>query len=146
VAPEDLTQFYEAIVSGVGELIMGSRLVYTMDPKAMRFLNLVANRAFGVILSLVIGQPIKDTLCGTKVMWRRDYERLAAGRAYFGEIDPYGDFDLIFGAAKLNLRIVEVPVRYRERTYGAPNISRFADGWLLLRMSALAASRLYFVA
>jgi SAM-dependent methyltransferase len=146
VAPEDLPQFYEAIVSGVGELIMGSRLVYTMDPKAMRFLNLVANRAFGVILSLVIGQPIKDTLCGTKVMWRRDYERLAAGRAYFGEIDPYGDFDLIFGAAKLNLRIVEVPVRYRERTYGAPNISRFADGWLLLRMSALAASRLYFVA
>lgn len=146
VAPEDLPQFYEAMVSGVGELVMGSRLVYAMDPKAMRFLNLLGNRAFGLLLSAVIGQPIKDTLCGTKVIWRRDYQRLAAGRGHFGEIDPYGDFDLIFGAAKLSLRIVEVPIRYRERTYGAPNISRFADGWLLLRMSALAAGRLYFVA
>jgi hypothetical protein len=125
---------------------MGSRLVYTMDPRALRFLNLLGNRFFSVLLSRLIGQPIKDTLCGTKVMWRRDYERLAAGRAYFGDFDPYGDFDLIFGAAKLNLRIVEIPIRYRERTYGAPNISRFADGWLLLRMSALAAGRLHFVA
>jgi ubiquinone/menaquinone biosynthesis C-methylase UbiE len=146
VAPEDLSQFYEAMVSGVGELVMGSRLVYAMDPRAMRFLNLLGNRAFGLLLSTVIGQPIKDTLCGTKAIWRRDYQRLAAGRPYFGEIDPFGDFDLIFGAAKLNLRIVEVPIRYRERNYGATNISRFADGWLLLRMSALAARRLYFVA
>jgi glycosyltransferase involved in cell wall biosynthesis len=146
VVPEDLPQFYGALVSGTGEFVMGSRLVYAMDPRAMRFLNLLGNRFFGLLLSRLIGQPIKDSLCGTKVMWRRDYERLAAGRAYFGDFDPYGDFDLIFGAAKLNLRIVEIPIRYRERTYGAPNISRFADGWLLLRMSALAAGRLYFVA
>jgi ubiquinone/menaquinone biosynthesis C-methylase UbiE len=146
VAPEDLPQFYSAVTSGVGEFAMGSRLVYTMDPRAMRFLNLLGNRFFGALLSILIGQPIKDTLCGTKVMWREDYERLAAGRAWFGDFDPFGDFDLIFGAAKLNLRIVEIPVRYRERTYGAPNISRFADGWLLLRMSARAALRLYFVA
>lgn len=146
VVPEDLPQFYGALVSGTGEFVMGSRLVYAMDPRAMRFLNLLGNRFFGLLLSRLIGQPIKDSLCGTKVMWRRDYERLAAGRAYFGDFDPYGDFDLIFGAAKLNLRIVEIPVRYRERTYGAPSISRFADGWLLLRMSALAAGRLYFVA
>jgi len=146
VVPEDLPQFYAALVSGTGEFAMGSRLVYTMDPRAMRFLNLLGNRFFSVLLSRLIGQPIKDTLCGTKVMWRRDYERLAAGRAYFGDFDPFGDFDLIFGAAKLNLRIVEIPIRYRERTYGAPNISRFADGWLLLRMSALAAGRLHFVA
>jgi SAM-dependent methyltransferase len=146
VAPEDLPQFYEAMVSGAGEFVMGSRLVYTMDPKAMRFLNLLGNRFFGLLLSVLIGQPIKDTLCGTKVIWREDYAHLSAGRSHFGDFDPYGDFDLIFGAAKLNLRIVEIPVRYRERTYGAPNISRFADGWLLLRMSALAARRLFFAA
>jgi hypothetical protein len=146
VAPEDLPQFYEAMVSGAGEFVMGSRLVYTMDPKAMRFLNLLGNRFFGMLLSVLCGQAIKDTLCGTKVIWRDDYAHLAAGRAHFGDFDPYGDFDLIFGAAKLNLRIVEIPVRYRERTYGAPNISRFADGWLLLRMSALAAGRLFFAA
>jgi glycosyltransferase involved in cell wall biosynthesis len=146
VAPEDLRQFYNAVVSNVGEFVIGSRLVYTMDPNAMRFLNLLGNRFFSLVLSVLIGQPIKDTLCGTKVLWRDDYERLVAGRAYFGDFDPYGDFDLIFGAAKLNLRIVEVPVRYRRRMYGAPNISRFADGWLLLRMSARAATRLYFVA
>lgn len=146
VAPEDLPQFYEAMVSAAGEFVMGSRLVYTMDPKAMRFLNLLGNRFFGLLLSVLIGQPIKDTLCGTKVIWRDDYGHLAAGRAHFGDFDPYGDFDLIFGAAKLNLRIVEIPVRYRERTYGAPNISRFADGWLLLGMSARAALRLFFAA
>jgi SAM-dependent methyltransferase len=146
VAPEDLRQFYEAMVSGAGEFLMGSRLVYAMDPKAMRFLNLLGNRFFGLVLSRLVGQHIKDALCGTKVIWRKDYAHLAAGRAHFGDFDPYGDFDLIFGAAKLNLRIVEIPVRYRERTYGAPNIRRFADGWLLLRMSALAAGRLFFVA
>jgi SAM-dependent methyltransferase len=146
VAPEDLPQFYDAMVSGAGEFVMGSRLVYTMDPKAMRFLNLLGNRFFGLLMSVLVGQPIKDTLCGTKVIWRKDYAHLAAGRAHFGDFDPYGDFDLIFGAAKLNLRIVEIPVRYRGRTYGATNISRFADGWLLLRMSALAAGRLFFAA
>ena len=146
VAPEDLRQFYAAMVSGAGEFLMGSRRVYTMDPKAMRFLNLLGNRFFGLLLSVLVGQHIKDTLCGTKVIWRKDYAHLAGGRAHFGDFDPYGDFDLIFGAAKLNLRIVEIPVRYRERTYGAPKIRRFADGWLLLRMSALAAGRLFFVA
>jgi SAM-dependent methyltransferase len=146
VAPEDLPQFYEAMVSGAGEFAMGSRLVYGMDPRAMRFLNLLGNRFFGLLLSRLIGQPIKDTLCGTKVIWREDYARLAAGRAHFGDFDPFGDFDLIFGAAKLNLRIVELPVRYRERSYGTTNITRFADGWLLLRMSAKAAGRLFFAA
>jgi len=90
--------------------------------------------------------PIKDSLCGTKVLWRSKYEELARGRAYFGDVDPFGDFDLLFGAAKLNLKIVEIPIRYRQRTYGSTNISRFADGWLLLQMSAKAAAKLYFVA
>ena len=142
----DSPRAYEAMVSGAGEFLMGSRLVYAMDPKAMRFLDLLGNRFFSLLLSVLVGQHIRDTLCGTKVIWRTDYAHLAAGRAHFGDFDSYGDFDLIFGAAKLNLRIVEIPVRYHERTYGAPNIRRFADGWLLLRMSALAAGRLFFTA
>ena len=146
VAPEDLVNFYDALVRGKGEFINGCRLVYTMDPKAMRFLNLLGNRFFALLLSALMGQPIKDTLCGTKVLWRSRYEELARGRDYFGEFDPFGDFDLLFGAAKLNLKIVEMPVRYRQRIYGATNISRFADGWLLLRMSAKAAAKLFFIA
>jgi glycosyltransferase involved in cell wall biosynthesis len=146
VAPEDLEHFYEALVSGKGEFVNGCRLVYTMDPKAMRFLNLIGNRFFALLLSKLIGQPIKDSLCGTKVLWRSKYEELARGRAYFGEVDPFGDFDLLFGAAKLNLKIIEMPIRYRERIYGSTNISRFRDGWLLLRMSTKAAFKLFFVA
>jgi SAM-dependent methyltransferase len=146
VAPEDLPQFYESLVSGKAEFLNGSRLVYAMDPKAMRFLNLVGNKFFALLLSRLVGQPIKDTLCGTKVMWKSDYERIAAGRAYFGDFDPFGDFDLLFGAAKLNLKIVEIPVRYHERTYGQTNISRFTHGWLLLKMSAHAATKLLFIA
>jgi SAM-dependent methyltransferase len=146
VSPEDLVYFYDALVRGKGEFINGCRLVYTVDPRAMRFLNLLGNRFFALLLSTLIGQPIKDSLCGTKVLWRSRYEELASGRGYFGKLDPYGDFDLLLGAAKLNLKIVEMPVRYRRRTYGSPNISRFADGWLLLRMSAKAAAKLFFIA
>ena len=145
VAPEDLPQFYDALVSGKGELVNGSRLVYVVEKRAMRFLNLFGNRCFAWLLSGLLGQPIKDALCGTKVLWRDDYERIAANRAYFGPLDPFGDFDLLFGAAKLNLKIIDVPIRYRERLYGATNIKRFTDGWLLLRLSAKAAARLWFV-
>jgi hypothetical protein len=111
----------------------------------MQFLNLLANKFFGLAFSWLMGQPVKDTLCGTKVLWRQDYERIAANRAYFGELDPFGDFDLLFGAARQNLRIVDLPVRYRERTYGTTNIQRFRHGLLLLRMVALAARRLKFI-
>jgi SAM-dependent methyltransferase len=145
VAPEDLPQFYDAFESGKGEFINGSRLVYTKDPLAMRFLNLVANKFFALLLSRLLGQPIKDALCGTKVLHRRDYEQIAANRAYFGDFDPFGDFDLLFGAAKQNLKIVEVPIRYRQRTYGTTNISRFTHGWLLLKMSCKAARKLLFI-
>jgi hypothetical protein len=111
----------------------------------MRFLNLVGNKFFAFLLSSVLGQPVKDTLCGTKVLYRKDYDRIAQGRTYFGEFDPFGDFDLLFGAAKLNLKIVEIPVRYHERAYGTTNISRFTHGWLLLQMSAVAARKLFFI-
>jgi len=145
VAPEELVSFYAALVTGKGDFINGCRLVYAMDPKAMRFLNLLGNKFFALLLSKLMGQPIKDSLRGTKVMWRKAYDEIAAGRPYFGEFDPFGDFDLLFGAAKLNLKIAEVPIRYRQRTYGSTNISRFADGALLLRMCAKAAAKLFFV-
>jgi ubiquinone/menaquinone biosynthesis C-methylase UbiE len=146
VAPEDLPQFYDAIVSGKGEFINGSRLVYAKDPQAMRFLNLLGNKFFALLLTRILGQPVKDTLCGTKVLYRSDYDRIARGRAYFGDFDPFGDFDLLFGAAKQNLKIVEVPIRYRQRTYGTTNISRFTHGWLLVQMCVQAARKLLFIA
>ncbi len=145
VPPEDLPRFYRALVEGKGEFVNGVRLVYPMEHEAMRFANLVGNKFYSAAFSWLLGQPIKDTLCGTKVLWRTDYERIAANRSYFGEFDPFGDFDLLFGAARLNLKIAEVPIRYRERTYGATNIRRWRHGWLLLRMVAFAAGRLKFV-
>lgn len=145
VAPEELPRFLEALTSGHGEFINGVRLVYPMEGEAMRFFNSVANKLFGLAFSWVLGQPVKDTLCGTKVLWKSDYERIVANRAYFGEFDPFGDFDLLFGAARLNLTITDIPVRYGRRRYGTTNISRWRDGWLLLRMLTLAAKRLKFV-
>lgn len=145
VQPEELPKFYEAIASGRTEFANGVRLVYPMRQEAMRFLNLCANKAFGLIFSWLLGQTVKDTLCGTKAMPRSDYERLAAGRAYFGDFDPFGDFDLIFGAEKLGLRITDIPIHYCDRTYGATNIHRWSHGWLLLRMVLIAARKLKFV-
>ncbi len=145
VPPEDLPRFYEALVSGKGEFINGVRLVYPMEKQAMRSLNFLGNKFFSLAFSWLLGQPIKDTLCGTKVLWKADYEKIAANRSYFGNFDPFGDFDLLFGAAKLNLKIVDLPIRYRERTYGTTNISRWKHGLLLLRMVAFAARRIKFV-
>ena len=145
VPPEDLPRFYEALASGKGEFINGVRLVYPMEKQAMRGLNFLGNKFFSLAFSWMLGQPIKDTLCGTKVLWRADYDQIAANRSYFGDFDPFGDFDLIFGAAKLNLKIVDLPIRYRERTYGSTNISRWKHGLLLFRMVAFAARRIKFV-
>jgi glycosyltransferase involved in cell wall biosynthesis len=143
--PEDLPKFFRALASGRGEFINGSRLVYPMEKQAMRFLNTLGNKFFSLAFTWLLDQPFKDTLCGTKVLYRRDYERIAAGRSYFGEFDPFGDFDLLFGAAKLDLKIVEIPIRYRERKYGTTQISRFRHGWLLLRMCLFALRRIKFV-
>lgn len=145
VPPEDLPTFYDVLAGGHADYVQGTRLVYPMEPGAMRFFNKLGNMAFSELFTYLLQQPIKDTLCGTKVLWRRDYERIAAGRSYFGDFDPFGDFDLIFGAARLNLKIAEIPVRYRDRTYGETNISRWKHGWLLLRMSAVAARKIKFV-
>jgi SAM-dependent methyltransferase len=144
VPPEDLPRFYAALRQRKGEFINGVRLVYPMEKRSMQFLNFVANKIFGLAFSWLLGQPVRDTLCGTKVLSRADYDLVSRNRAYFGDFDPFGDFDLLFGAAKLNLKIVDLPVRYRERTYGSTNISRFRHGLVLLRMTAFAAQRIKF--
>ena len=145
VPPEDLPRFYTVLNSGKGDFANGVRLVYPMEKEAMRFFNLLGNKFFSLAFSWLLGQPVKDTLCGTKVLWKADYERIAANRAYFGDFDPFGDFDLLFGAARMNLKIVDLPIRYRERTYGTTNIQRWKHGWLLLKMVAFAASRIKFI-
>jgi len=145
VPPEDLQKFYDAIASGKGDFINGSRLVYNMDKKAMQFLNLLGNKFFSIMFTWLLDQRFKDTLCGTKVLFKLDYEYLKAGREFFGEFDPFGDFDLIFGASKLNLKIVEIPIRYKQRTYGETNISRFKHGIILLRMCIFASKKIKFM-
>jgi precorrin-6B methylase 2 len=143
--PEELSKYYDALHSGVADFANGVRLVYPMEGQAMRFLNLCANKFFAVAFSWVLGQPVKDTLCGTKVLRRTDYQCIVANRAYFGDFDPFGDFDLLFGADKLQLKIVDIPIRYRDRTYGSTQISRFRHGFLLLGMLGFAARKLKFV-
>jgi glycosyltransferase involved in cell wall biosynthesis len=142
--PEDLPKFYQVACKGTADFVNGVRLVYPMENEAMRFLNMMANKFFSLTFSWLLGQPIKDTLCGTKVLFRKAYENIARNRAYFGDFDPFGDFDLLFGAAKLNLKMLDLPIRYRARTYGETNISRWKHGWLLLRMVGFAARRLKF--
>ncbi|MBN2019862.1 MAG: glycosyltransferase [Sedimentisphaerales bacterium] len=140
--PEDLPKFFAALRDGKGEFINGSRLVYPMERQAMRFLNLVANKFFGMLFTWLLGQRFRDTLCGTKMIRKSDYELIAANRSYFGDFDPFGDFDLIFGAVKQNFKVIEVPVRYKARTYGETSISRFRHGILLLRMSWVAFKKI----
>jgi ubiquinone/menaquinone biosynthesis C-methylase UbiE len=143
--PEDLQKYYEALVSNKGEFINGCRLVYPMEGQAMRFLNLLANKFFGVLFTYLLGQNLKDTLCGTKVLYKKDYINIINNRKYFGDFDPFGDFDLLFGASKLNLKIVEMPIRYRDRLYGETQIKRFSHGWLLIKMSLFAAKKMKFI-
>jgi glycosyltransferase involved in cell wall biosynthesis len=145
VPPEDLTRFYKAIVDGRGEFVNGVRLVYPLENQSMRLFNIMGNKFFSLAFSWLLGQPIKDTLCGTKVLWRSHYEQIEANRHYFGDFDPFGDFDLLFGAAKLNLKIAEMPIRYRAREYGSTNINRWRHGWVLLRMVLFAARRIKFI-
>tara|TARA_Y100001968_G_scaffold328205_1_gene374915 strand:+ start:405 stop:1796 length:1392 start_codon:yes stop_codon:yes gene_type:complete len=145
VCPEDLPRFVQTMVEGNGDFVNGCRLVYPRSSKAMPFFNTLANRFFASVFSWLLRQRLKDTLCGTKVLWSKDYEDIKKGRAYFGDFDPFGDFDLLFGASKLNLKIVEVPIRYQEREYGVSNISHIKEGFVLAKMCIVAAKKLRFI-
>jgi SAM-dependent methyltransferase len=145
VPPEDLPRFYDALVSRKGDFINGVRLVYPMEENAMRPLNFLGNKLFSMAFTWLLGQPVKDTLCGTKVLWKTGYDRIAANRTYFGDFDPFGDFDLLFGAVRQNMKIIDLPIRYKERTYGTTNIQRWKHGWLLVRMVFFALFRLKFI-
>jgi hypothetical protein len=136
---------FSAARSGLADFVSGVRLVYPIEKQSMPFLNMIGNKFFSLAFTWTLGQPIKDALCGAKVLFRADYEKIARNRSYFGEFDPFGDFDLLFGAAKLNQRIVDLPIRYQARTYGQTNIRRWRHGLLLLRMSVFAARRLRFI-
>ncbi len=142
VPPEDMPKFYAPLAEGTAEFVNGSRLVYPMEKEAMRLLNIIANKLFSYAFTWLLEQRITDTLCGTKVLLKKDYERIAAGRSFFGDFDPFGDFDLLFGASRLGMKIVEIPVRYRARTYGDIKIERFKHGWLLLKMTVVAFRKL----
>jgi len=145
VPPEDLPKFFAAIQLGHCEFVNGVRLVYPMEDEAMRFLNMCGNKFFSMLFSWLLSMPVKDTLCGTKVFSKTHYELIEANRSYFGNFDPFGDFDLIFGAAKLNLKIRDLPIRYQSRTYGEPQIDRWRDGMLLIRMGIFAARKIKFL-
>ena len=145
VSPKDLVNFYNAISSGIGEFINGSRLVYPIEKEAMRFLNVLGNKFFSLLFSWILGQYFKDTLCGTKALLKKDYEKIKRGRSYFGDFDPFGDFDLIFGSYKQNLKIVEIPIHYKSRTYGKSNIHRWKHGFMLFRMSLFAMKKIKFI-
>lgn len=144
VPSEEVGKFYTTLVHGYGDFINGSRLVYPVEEGAMRLFNIFGNKFFSLAFSALLGQYLKDTLCGTKMLWRKDYETIAANRAFFGDFDPFGDFDLLFGAAKLNLKIIDLPVHYRDRVYGTTNISRWRHGWMLLKMVIFVMRKMRF--
>jgi SAM-dependent methyltransferase len=145
VPPEDLPKFYNVIASGKGEYINGSRLVYPMEEGAMQLLNIIGNKFFSMMFTWILDQRLKDTLCGTKVLTKKNWEIIGRNRSYFGDFDPFGDFDMIFGSAKMNLKIIEIPIRYHAREYGDTNISRFRHGWLLLKMTFFALHKIKFI-
>lgn len=145
VPASDMPKFYRALVENTGDFINGSRLVYPLEQQSMRFLNFLGNKFFSLAFSWLLSTRLKDTLCGTKMLWKTDYDRIKSGRAFFGDFDPFGDFDLLFGAAKLNRKIVDMPVHYGERTYGTTNIQRWRHGWLLLKMVVFAMRKIKFI-
>ena len=138
VPPETLSKFYNLYISGKGEFINGSRMVYPLEKDSMRFLNMIGNYCFSKIFTWLFRQRFTDTLCGTKVISKSDFKRIEETSQYFGKLDPFGDFLLIFSAVKGNLKIVELPIKYKKRVYGSTQISRFKHGFMLLKMTIFA--------
>lgn len=145
VRPEDLIYFFEAIASGRCEFANGCRLIYPLSDDVMPGLNRMANRFFAWLLSYLLNTKIKDSLCGSKALKRVHYEKIAQNRAYFGDFDPFGDFDLLFGAAKMGLQIQDIPVRYVQRSYGQSNIQHIKEGLVLFKMCLYAAQKIKFI-
>jgi glycosyltransferase involved in cell wall biosynthesis len=142
VPPEDLPRFLHPLATGKGRFVNGTRLVYPMEERAMKFVNYMGNWFFSKLFTWLLEQPIRDTLCGTKVLLKSDYEDIKAGRKHFGEFDPFGDFDLLFGAARLRLKIGDIPIRYRRRVAGESKVSVLRHGMLLARMTLIGFYRL----
>lgn len=138
VDAKDLEKFYFALASKKARFANGSRLVYPMEDDAMRFLNKIGNKLFSVLFTHILGVRFKDTLCGTKVMWRKDFIKYKRDYLRYLKTDPFGDFALIFTAVKNKLKIAEIPIRYKERVYGSTNINRFYHGLLLFKMTIRA--------
>jgi hypothetical protein len=138
MAPFDLQKFYTALVTYKGDFINGSRLVYPKQNKAMQFINILGNKFFGIIYCWLLGQRVKDTLCGTKALWREDFNLMKKDKTVWKQFDPFGDFSLLLGASKLNRKIIDIPVRYYERTYGSTNIKRFLNALELARYCLFA--------
>ena len=135
VMPEELPIFLRALVWSRGDFVNGSRLVYPMQENAMKVVNILGNKVFGLLFSFLLDQRIKDTLCGTKVLWRKDWLRMEAHLGSWGIKDVWGDYELLFGASKQHLEIVEVPVHYQERLHGVTKMTRvFANGLRMLRI------------
>lgn len=133
--PEELPYFVDAIASGLAEFVNGSRLVYPVPRGAMKGANMLGNQFFSLAFSYLLNQRVKDTLCGTKVLWRSDWERVKPLLGGWGIEDRWGDYELLFGASKLNLRIVDLPVHYQERIYGRTKMTKvFQNGLVMLKM------------
>tara|TARA_Y100001958_G_C20781994_1_gene253238 strand:- start:26 stop:568 length:543 start_codon:yes stop_codon:yes gene_type:complete len=142
VPPEDIPKFWKKISTGEAEYINGTRLIYPMEQEAMRFLNYIANKIFSILFTWLLGQAYTDTLCGTKVIRKKHYDKAQLINKDLGDFDPFGDFFIIFGASRLNLKMVEVPIKYRARQYGETQISRFSHGFLLIKMVVFAFFKL----
>ena len=134
----DLPKFYNMLANGLGEFANGSRLVYPMEDQAMQSLNKIGNQFFSSVFTKIFGQHFKDTLCGTKALYRRDFLKMKKDYLKYLEVDPFGDFALLFAAIKHNLKVVEIPVRYGQREYGETNIRRFYHGLLLFKLAWIA--------
>jgi len=130
VAPEDLPKFLAPLQGGTAEFVNGTRLVYPIEGHAMPTVNFVGNKAFCLLISWVLRQRVSDTLCGTKALLRRDYRSMPLSGS-----DRWGDFDLLFGAARQKLRILEIPIHYRERAAGESKMNVRRDGPRFLRAS-----------
>lgn len=144
MSPEELPLYYEVIARQQADFVNGSRLVYRLESEAMRSFNILGNKFFSLMFSWLLSQPIKDTLCGTKMLRKYHYDQIVANRSYFGDFDPFGDFDLLFGASKLNLLIKDLPIHYKARVYGSTNIQRWKHGLILLKMVCFAAPKIKF--